>query len=190
MPYSARGLRWPTLLLLLLFRPSCGDDAGDAQQCGYQHASALGDDGPVLTWGMSFKKSSWQECCAACAAQAARARAGEKCGRNGRRPCVACNVWVYCDTWPACWSPDIHNHTRGECWLKRQRDPLLAPKYNARGDYPAAMRRQHRTAPRTVQWVSGVMGRAPGAGPAGSCWDKECLAMFKSARRQVGGVEA
>lgn len=66
-------------------------------------------------------------------------------------------------------SPDIHNHTFGECWLRKQHDPFTTPRYNQRGFYSPAMRRVHATAPMRVQWVSGVIGREGDGGPAGSC---------------------
>jgi len=31
-------------------------------------------------------------------------------------------------------APDVHKHTFGECWLKRQHDPINMPTYNVRGD--------------------------------------------------------
>ena len=55
-----------------------------------------------------------------------------------------------------CWAPDIWNHTRGECWLKTQEDPRN-PVVNFRGDYPAAFREQHTTAPPGVAWQAGVL---------------------------------
>ena len=44
---------------------------------------------------------------------------------GGRRN--ACNAWVFCAGDPArsnrCFSYDVHNHTRGECWLKHEPHP-------------------------------------------------------------------
>lgn len=142
--------------------------------CGYQPAADMGDDGPLL--GMDVKKSSAADCCAACMAQAEEAerQAVDECKTSGRRQqCkrkkkrVACNSWTFCAE-PLCWSPDIHNHSFGECRLRRQRDPFAAPKFNQRGFYSPAMRRAHPTAPPRVQWVSGVVGRE-GPPPDGDC---------------------
>ena len=35
---------------------------------------------------------------------------------------VVCNTWVYCGE-QQCFSFDIHNHSRGECWLKHVTNP-------------------------------------------------------------------
>ena len=74
----------------------------------------------------------------------------------------------------------IWNHTEGECWLKHLRSPLLAPKYNQRGSYTRLARRQHRSMPPEVQWVSGVLSRT-GPGPEGSCWGKTCVEEHEAA---------
>ena len=66
-----------------------------------------------------------------------------------------CNVWVYCPE-ETCWSNDIHNHTRGECWLKHQPDPSK-PYSPSRGKYPEQHRKAHPTSPEAVQWTSGVL---------------------------------
>jgi len=58
------------------------------------------------------------------------------------------------------WSPDIWNHTFQECWLKVQ-DDASAPKVNHRGDFSAAFRKEHKTAPLKTPWMAGVLqGRA------------------------------
>ena len=92
------------------------------------------------TWGSTFRKESAAECCAACVAH--------------RR----CNSWVYCPA-PVCFSPDVWNHTKGECWLKEQREPTV-PAVNMRGQYTPKYRARHghHHAPLHVAWVSGVPG--------------------------------
>ena len=54
------------------------------------------------------------------------------------------------------WSPDIWNHTYQECWLKVQED-ASAPKVNHRGEFPAAFRAEHKTAPLKTPWMAGVL---------------------------------
>ena len=99
---------------------------------------ALDLDGPAVSWGLDFKVADAAACCEAC-------KASEK----------GCNSWVFCPV-DECWAPDIWNHTRGECWLKTQEDPRN-PVVNFRGDYPAAFREQHTTAPPRVAWQAGVL---------------------------------
>ena len=91
-------------------------------------------------WGLAFNVESAAECCAACAAQRAvcgqsnsrgkpfwRASRRERTqGRCSGAPGV-CNSWVFCpgsnDTPGAndrCFSYTIHNHSKGECWLKHE----------------------------------------------------------------------
>ena len=159
--------------------------------CGAQPHSALGDDGPVLTWALGprgFKTASAELCCQACQRHAAgedvagvrnvKLRVGSTDGA------ARCNVWVWCPEPRRCWAADIHNHTFGECWLKHQRDPLRTPKYNQRGTY-GAMKKWHTSAPDQVQWISGVLGRS-GPGTPGSCFGKECHDEFKAALAAAG----
>jgi len=75
-------------------------------------------------------------------------------GLCGKRA-IGCNAFVFCPT-PMCWANDIHNHSRGECWLKAQLDPAK-PRAPAFGAYPDGYRRKHRTAPEKVQWSSGAL---------------------------------
>ena len=63
----------------------------------------------------------------------------------------------------ACLRPAAHsvwNHTYGECWLKNQPRPER-PEAGAYGDYPDGYRKKHRTAPKTVQWMSGSLHNGP-----------------------------
>lgn len=96
-------------------------------------------DGPALTWGLDFKTKTAQECCDECK----------------KRRAQGCNSWVWCPD-PLCWAPDIHNHTQYECWTKIQKDPLM-PAIHFQGRYPAAFRREHKTAPEFVQWTAGIL---------------------------------
>ncbi|PRW57001.1 hypothetical protein C2E21_4332 [Chlorella sorokiniana] len=110
-------------------------------------------DGPALTWGLTYKKSSAAQCCQACKEFQPQP--------DGQR----CNVWVFCGSRTGeCWSPDIWNHTTGECWLKyqaewdnvvdRERTNLAV---NRRGRYPDEFRNEHKTSPDKVQWTAGVI---------------------------------
>jgi len=118
------------------------------------HAEASLDlDGPAVAWGISHRTADAAECCARCISHAEeRSRQRDRGGDGGHG---ACNSWVFCPE-EVCWSPDIWNHTKGECWLKVQQDPR-APKVNFRGGYPADFRRHHSTAPPHVAWQAGVI---------------------------------
>ena len=96
-------------------------------------------DGPALSWGLDFKVETAQACCDAC-----KAKHDE-----------GCNSWVWCPE-ELCWSPDIWNHSRHECWLKKQAD-ANNPVVNHRGAYSAAFRAEHKTAPAKVPWTAGVL---------------------------------
>ena len=84
-------------------------------------------------------------------------------------------MWVFCEGGGAptdyrCFSYDIHNHTRGECWLKRQADPSR-PTVGDLGTYPPELRAAPRaiwpwaveeriwpwSMPEDVHWTSGVL---------------------------------
>ena len=45
-------------------------------------------------------------------------------------------------------------------WLKNQPHPER-PEAGAYGDYPDGYRKKHRTAPKTVQWMSGSLHNGP-----------------------------
>lgn len=133
-----------------------------------------GFSGGAFTWGITFRVESAAECCSACQAHqrvcgpnsigqvyhtriwqgaASAARCLPMPGTKELR--TTCNVWSFCGE-ERCWSSDKWNHTRGECWLKYQKDPFrpLAPAYGA---YPAKYRERHATAPPLVQWTSGSL---------------------------------
>ena len=130
--------------------------------CGEEPHSDPG--GYAVVWGASHKKQSATECCDACAAHAADPK-------NRKRPC---NSWVFCHSYPQCWSLDTGNwHGFGECWLKWQADPAHS-LYGQRGKFSDEFRQKHRNAHKTglnpdgtrrnlsvpthVPWTGGVMG--------------------------------
>ena len=131
--------------------PSCGEHPHSAR------------DGHVLTWGLSYKTTSAQECCTKCKEH----RAG-------------CNSWTYCPL-PVCWGLDTgHNHTFGECWLRRLKatDVSSAKAWRQRGAYTPEWLHRHRRArpgckhnepwtcsPTHVPYTSGALG-GPSYDPA------------------------
>ncbi len=156
--------------------------AASADMEGCHATPAAGFGGEAFTWGMTYKVASARECCDACRAHAKACGPGEegktyyrrkfegaeveeKCGKIlHSKDAGRCNTWVYCPTairhGGLCWSNDVWNHTHGECWLKVQADPSR-PNAGAYGDYPAAYRKKHHTAPARVQWMSGVLTEKP-----------------------------
>jgi len=164
--------------------------ASDQLSChareGYDSA---GDDAYV--WGLAFNVASAAECCAACAAQRRicgkadargkpfwRASRREKTqGRcNGR--VGVCNAWVFCPGSPdgtgfedRCFSYTIHNHTRGECWLKHEANeshPIAAGptlplrmRRAARKDWPWAVKTDvwPWEVPEKIAWQAGIVAR-------------------------------
>lgn len=128
--------------------------------CGEEAHSDPG--GHAVVWGASHKTESAAECCEACAKHAEN---------HAKKPC---NSWVFCNTFPQCWSLDTGNwHGFGECWLKWQAD-TAHPLYGQRGAFTAEFREKHRNAHKTgknpdgtprnlsvpthVPWTGGVMG--------------------------------
>ncbi|XP_058085320.1 uncharacterized protein LOC131232845 [Magnolia sinica] len=63
--------------------------------------------GAAVKWGTDFKFNSSRDCCKACK---------EMCG-HGDGPCL-------CDSWVFCGDRDRCGEKFGECWLKKQKDPL------------------------------------------------------------------
>ena len=152
------------------------------------HFDLSGD--AAFVWGMGFRVEDAGACCAACAAHRrvcgkARSRGSifwrTSRGQNhmcsgGRRN--ACNAWVFCAGDPArsnrCFSYDVHNHTRGECWLKHEPHP--EHPVAAGPTLPRAMRDAPRRqwpwavaerlwpwpVPEYLAWQSGILA-APGA---------------------------
>lgn len=73
--------------------------------------------GAAVKWGTDFKFNSSVECCDACKAMCN--------GKDG--PCL-------CDSWVFCGDPDACGSKYGECWLKKQKDPLAPDKQDAGDD--------------------------------------------------------
>ena len=144
--------------------------------------------GPVaFVWGASFKVKDAGECCDACKAHANMCKSPDSEGSKFWTPSVAgdgvcgnhkhaglrvtCNAWVFCPD-HQCFSFDIHNHSRGECWLKFVEDPTLPSPWNG-GDraFPPEMRAAKRAdwpwavdvslwpdaMPAKVSWTAGVL---------------------------------
>ena len=77
-----------------------------------------GRDGQLLNWGLTYRVGSAQECC-------------DRCKAHPR----GCNSWTFCGL-PVCWGLDTgHNHTYGECWLRRLKPNQLfaAASFRQRG---------------------------------------------------------
>ena len=100
--------------------PTCGE---------HPHS---GRDGALLTWGLSYRTTSAQECC-------------DRCKGHAKH----CNSWTFCGL-PVCWGLDTgHNHTFGECWLRRLTDVADARAFRQRGKYTKEwLQRHRRTRPR------------------------------------------
>ena len=117
-----------------------------------------GRDGKVLTWGLSYRAGSAQDCC-------------DKCVASKR----GCNSWTFCGL-PVCWGLDTgHNHTYGECWLRKLEPTQLFANasWRQRGKYTPEWLSRHRKArgercmkrnerwacsPTWVPWTSGALG--------------------------------
>lgn len=108
--------------------------------CGTEYHADYDGKG-VFNWGLD-KKEHVADAAACCA----------KCMKHSK-----CNSWVFCPD-EVCFAPDAHRHTRGECWLKDQRDPA-SPSVNMRGAYTAKYRARHghHHAPPMVQWIAGAI---------------------------------
>ena len=132
-----------------------------------------GRDGHVLTWGLSYRTPSAQECC-------------ERCKQHPGH----CNSWTFCGL-PVCWGLDTgHNHTFGECWLRRLKDVTAPSSFRQRGKYTDQWLRQHRRirpgcksnqpwacSPTHVPYTSGAIGGGPVDEPnvqyvTGGAWGK------------------
>ena len=144
----------------------------------------------AYVWGLAFNVASAAECCAACAAQR------RVCGKTGSRgqpfwrasrrertqgrcsgaPGV-CNAWVFCPgsdqpgATDRCFSYTIHNHSKGECWLKHEANesyPIahgptlpLRMRRAPRRDWPWAVAENvwPWEVPERVPWQAGIMAR-------------------------------
>ena len=128
-----------------------------AASCG-EHPHS-GRDGALLTWGLSYRTASAQECC-------------DRCKLHPRK----CNSWTFCGL-PVCWGLDTgHNHSFGECWLRRLKAADLTndSSFRQRGKYTSLWLSKHRRArpgcarnelwacsPTHVPYTSGAIGGPP-----------------------------
>ncbi|KAK4742039.1 hypothetical protein SAY87_000040 [Trapa incisa] len=99
-----------------------GEDSIDACCQGIENLELWG---AAVKWGSDHKFNSSKECCRACKAMCS--------GNDG--PCL-CDTWVFCGNRNACGSKF------GECWLKKQKDPM-APDRQEGGQ--------------TQSWTSGLI---------------------------------
>ena len=144
----------------------------------------------AYVWGLAFNVASAAECCAACATQrhvcARPANRGKPFWRASRREKTqgrcsgsgVCNAWVFCPGSPEaagfedrCFSYTIHNHTKGECWLKHEANesypiaagPTLPVRMRraARKDWPWAVATNvwPWEVPEKVPWQAGIVAR-------------------------------
>ena len=144
----------------------------------------------AYVWGLAFNVASAAECCAACATQrhicARPANRGKPFWRASRREKTqgrcsgsgVCNAWVFCPGSPEaagfedrCFSYTIHNHTKGECWLKHEANesypiaagPTLPARMRraARKDWPWAVATNvwPWEVPEKVAWQAGIVAR-------------------------------
>ena len=165
-PNSAEVLHGPAPCATTKLRQQCnslGECHPDNEDCPPVTTEAScgehphsGRDGAVLTWGLSFRTASAQECC-------------DKCKAHTRR----CNSWTFCGL-PVCWGLDTgHNHTFGECWLRRLSEDALSQNksFRQRGKYTEQWLTQHRRSrpmcktnapwacsPTHVPYTSGALG--------------------------------
>ena len=103
-------------------------------QCGEEPHSDVG--GSAVVWGASHKKDSAAQCCDACAAHAADPK-------NARKPC---NSWVFCYTYPQCWSLDTGQLARLRRVLAqasdRPEEPAVRPARRLHRRVPAEARQR------------------------------------------------
>ena len=142
-----------------------------SETCGEEPHSDRG--GKTLTFGVSHRTTSAQECCDRCTAHSVK--------NHKNNPC---NSWTFCNA-PVCWGLDTGwNHTFGECWLRHMRPAEdgtpAAPTFGQRGAYGAEYRQKMlRTRkacttdlpgglsegwscpPTHVPWTSGTLGAKP-----------------------------
>ncbi|KAL4199662.1 hypothetical protein AMTRI_Chr03g52320 [Amborella trichopoda] len=128
---ESEGNRWPCLVLLgitllsstlvyialsVAFQPRSPSIMSFSQFGSVEGGIGVGDCcrgieqlelwGPAVKWGSDFKFNSSDKCCEACKSM---------CSGDG--PCL-CNSWVFCGDKDRC------ENKFGECWLKKQKDPL------------------------------------------------------------------
>ena len=140
-------------------RPCCGDGKCDAPEdeimcmadCpGVQTTEMCGEEphsdrnGKGLTFGVSHRAKSAQDCC-------------DKCSASTR----GCNSWTFCG-YPVCFGLDTGwNHTYGECWLRKLEDPTK-PTFGQRGEYTMRYRRKMLRTRRSCTDIDTPGGMSPG----------------------------
>eukprot|EP00775_Hariotina_reticulata_P013419 gene13419-13547_t len=110
-----------------------------------QHADY---DGVAVRWGIKHKFKSILACAKACWQH----QPGTVDGPFKDFPC---NAFTYCNA-EVCFEPDIHQHTKGDCWLKFTEAPA-SPEVNMRGLQPEHFRAKHPQAPMVAPWIAGVL---------------------------------
>eukprot|EP00884_Botryococcus_braunii_P023092 jgi/Botrbrau1/9467/Bobra.0252s0088.1 len=96
-------------------------------------------DGLAVGWGIGNTKATVEECAEACRNH----KPGPHVG--GPYQNLPCNVFSFCglpDSNGKCFEPDIHSHTKGDCWLKFSEGPM-SPEVNFRGKLSADYLKRH-----------------------------------------------
>eukprot|EP00316_Scyphosphaera_apsteinii_P013800 CAMPEP_0119304208 /NCGR_PEP_ID=MMETSP1333-20130426/5493_1 /TAXON_ID=418940 /ORGANISM="Scyphosphaera apsteinii, Strain RCC1455" /LENGTH=222 /DNA_ID=CAMNT_0007307059 /DNA_START=122 /DNA_END=790 /DNA_ORIENTATION=+ len=150
--------------------------------CHAKDAYDLSGDAAYV-WGLAFHVENAAACCSACAAHASTCSKKKSRGKifweRPRQRCSgkrnACNAFVFCAGTPSqqgaedrCFSYDIHNHTRGECWLKHESEPTRpiaagpvlpdAMRFAPRRDWPWAVSQKvwPWPVPKRISWQSAI----------------------------------
>lgn len=123
-----------------------------------QHLNAIIEhsadyDGVAVRWGIGFTKSSVEECAEAC-------QSHTPYSIPGPMEALPCNAFSFCAS-DICFEPDLHTHTRGDCWLKFTEGPAN-PEVNMRGrlvddNDGDGIKKRHPSAPDMTPWHSGVL---------------------------------
>ena len=112
------------------------------EMCGEEPHSDRAGKG--LTFGVSHRAKSAQDCC-------------DKCSASKR----GCNSWTFCG-YPVCFGLDTGwNHTHGECWLRKLEDPTK-PTFGQRGEYTMRYRRKMLRTRRSCTDIDTPGGMSPG----------------------------
>jgi len=110
--------------------------------CGEEPHSDRGGKG--LTFGVSHRAASAQDCC-------------DKCKAHHK----GCNSWTFCG-YPVCFGLDTGwNHTFGECWLRVLPDPA-APVFGQRGEYSMRYRTKMLRTRKACTSIDTPGGLSPG----------------------------
>jgi len=110
--------------------------------CGEEPHSDRGGRG--LTFGVSHRAKSAQDCC-------------DKCKAHPK----GCSSWTFCG-YPVCFGLDTGwNHTFGECWLRKLADPNT-PAFGQRGQYALRYRKKMLRTRKTCHDINTPGGMSPG----------------------------